>query len=60
LSADVLDDLEELVEAVAVVAGEVDELLRPLDDGSAFGCSGDGDAASASELEQALVAEQPQ
>jgi hypothetical protein len=31
-SADVLEDLDQLVEAVTVVAGELDELLRPLDD----------------------------
>jgi len=43
----VLDDLDELVEAVALTAGEGDELLCLLDDGAAFGCAGDGDAASA-------------
>jgi hypothetical protein len=35
-SADVLDDLDELVEAVAMAAGEVDELFGSLDDGAAF------------------------
>ena len=40
-SADVFDDLDELVEAVALAAGEVDELLGSLDDGAAFGCSRD-------------------
>jgi hypothetical protein len=58
-SADVLDDLDQLVEAVALPAGEVDEFFGSLDDGAAFGCSGDMDAASASELEQSFVAELP-
>lgn len=35
-SADVLDDLDELVEAVAMAAGEVDELFGSVDDGAAF------------------------
>ena len=39
LSADVFDDLDEFVGAVAVVAGELDELLRALDDGASFGCA---------------------
>ena len=43
-----------------MVAGEVDEFLCSLDDGAAFGRAGDGDAAAAPELEQSLVAEQPQ
>ena len=50
-SADVLDDLDELVEPVTLAAGEVDELLCSLDDGAAFGGASDGDAASAAELE---------
>ena len=54
---DVLDDLDELVEAVALAAGEVDELSGSCDDGATFGGAGDRDAAAASELEQALVAE---
>ena len=58
-SADVFDDLDEFVNAIAVVAGEVDEFFGSLDDGPAFGCAGDGDAAAASELEQSFVAEQP-
>ncbi len=49
-SADFFDDLDQFVEAVAVAAGEVDEFLRSLDDGAAFGCSCDGDSASAPEL----------
>jgi hypothetical protein len=59
-SADVFDDLDQLVEAVALAAGEVDELFRSLDDGAAFGCPCNRGAAPASELEQSLVAEQPQ
>jgi hypothetical protein len=45
---------------VTVVAGEVDELPCSLDDGAAFGGAGNRDAAPAPELEQPLVAEQPQ
>ncbi len=56
-SADVFDDLDELVEAVAVVAGELDELSRALDDGAAFGRSRDQDAAPGAELEQSLPAQ---
>ena len=51
LSADVFDDRDQLVEAVFLAAGEVDELLGSLDDGPAFGCAGHHDAAAASELE---------
>jgi len=50
-SADVFDDLDEFVQAVAVVAGELDQFLGPLDDDTAFGCSGDRNATPASELE---------
>ena len=50
-SADVFDDLDELVEAVALLAGEVDEFLRSLDDGAAFRCARDRDAAPAAELQ---------
>jgi hypothetical protein len=46
-----LDDLDELVCAVAVAAGVVDQFSGLLDDGAAFGCAGDGDAAPAAELE---------
>jgi hypothetical protein len=49
---DVVDDLDQLVPAVTAPAGELDELLRSLDDGSALGRRRDGDAASAPELEQ--------
>ena len=41
-----------------MVAGEVDELLGSLDDGAAFGCAGDRDAAAAAELEQSFVSEE--
>ncbi len=39
---------------------ELDELLRPLNDGAAFGRGGDGDAPAAAELEQTLVAQDAQ
>ena len=54
---DVLDDLHQLVDPVALSTGELDELLRPLDDGASLGRPRDRDAAPAPELEQALVAQ---
>ena len=42
---------------VALVAGEVEEVSGPFDHGATFRGAGDGDAAAAAELEQALVAE---
>ena len=51
LSADVFDDLDQLVEAVAVVACEVDEFFGSLDDRAAFRCACDRDAAPAAELQ---------
>ena len=59
VSADVFDDADEFVGAVALAAGEVDELLGPLDDGSAFGRRRDGDAAAASELESLRRLDRP-
>jgi hypothetical protein len=44
LSVHVLDDLDQLVGAVTVAAGVVDELSCSLDDGASLGCSCDGDA----------------
>jgi hypothetical protein len=58
-SADVFDDLDEFVQAVPVVAGEIDELLRSLDDGATPGSPSDRDATPAPEFEQPLVAKQP-
>jgi hypothetical protein len=55
---DVLDDLDEFVGAVAVLAGVVDEFACFLDDGAAFGCAGYGDAAAAAEFEESFVAEE--
>ena len=55
--ADVFDDLDELVEAVALAAGEIDELPCALNDSATFGRPRDQDATAAAELEQALVAE---
>ena len=45
---DTVDDVDHLVDAVDVVAGELDEFARVVDDGAAFGSTGDGDAAAAS------------
>ena len=57
-SADGFDDLDQLVCAVALPAGELDELPRPLDDRAALGSAGDRDPTSAPELEQPLVSQQ--
>jgi hypothetical protein len=54
---DVLDDLYEFVDAIAVFTGERHELPRSLDDGTTLGRSRDRDAAAAAEFEQAFVAE---
>ena len=42
---------DEFVQAVAVVPGELDQFLGPLDDDTTFGCPGDRNATPASELE---------
>ncbi len=51
VSAHVFDDFDEFVQAVAVVPGELDQFLGPLDDDTTFGCPGDRNAKPASELE---------
>ena len=51
LLGDVFDDCNEFVDAVAVVAGEGDELPRALDDRATFRCARDQDATPAAELE---------
>jgi len=56
----VLDDLEQLVEPVSLLAREADELSRTGDDRSALRRAGDSDPATAAELEQALVAQDAQ
>ena len=59
-SAHGLDDPDQLVEPVAVAAGEADEVAGLLDDLAALRRARDGDAAAAAELEQALVAQRPE
>jgi hypothetical protein len=56
-SAEVLDDADEFVGAVALAACELDEFACAGDDRAAFRGAGDGHAASASELEQPFVAQ---
>jgi hypothetical protein len=51
-----LDDLDELVDAVALATGELDELPRSLHDRAPLGRPCDRDAPAAPELEQPLVA----
>jgi hypothetical protein len=58
-SPDVFDDLDQLIEAVALAAGEGEELSRSLHDRATLRCSRDRDATSATELEKSLVSEQP-
>ena len=59
-SVDVVDDLDELVGAEAVLPGVVDEFSGSLEDCAAVGGAHDRDAAAPAELEQAFVAEEPQ
>ena len=58
-SADVLDDLDEFVQAVTLAAGEVDKLPCSLDNSAAFGRSCDRNTTPTPELEQTLIAEHP-
>jgi hypothetical protein len=55
--AQAADQLEQLVAAVAVLAGELDERLCAGDDGAALGTAEHRHSAAAAELEEALVAE---
>src|SRR5262245_27070663 len=57
-SADVFDDCDELVYAVALASGEFDEFPRSRDDRAALGRAGDRDAAPTPELQQPFVTEQ--
>ena len=50
-STHVFDDLDELVHAVALGSGELDQLPGALDDNPTFGRSCNRDATPASELE---------
>ena len=52
-----LDDFDELLAPVAVLAGELQELLGFGDHGAALGAARDADAVAAAELEQSLVAQ---
>ncbi|MDX6721009.1 MAG: hypothetical protein QOJ63_3263 [Solirubrobacteraceae bacterium] len=54
------DDLHELVKAVTVVTGQIDELASAHDDVGAGRTVSDGDATSAAELQQALISQQTQ
>ena len=56
--ADVLDDLDELVQPITLQACERDELLRALHDCATLRRPDDGDAPTASKLEQAFVPQQ--
>ena len=58
-SGNVLDHGDELVDRIALGAGEVDQFSYFLDDGAALGCPGYGDSAPAAKLEQPFVLEQP-
>jgi hypothetical protein len=56
-SPELLDDLDEFVGFVALVAGVVEEFLRAVDEGALLGGAGDGDAAAAAKFDEAFVAE---
>jgi hypothetical protein len=54
----VLDDLDQFFGAVALLASEADKLASAGDNGSSLGCTGDVDATTTSELQQAFIAKQ--
>ena len=58
--AERLDQLGELVGAVALRPREADELARARDDGALLRRAGDVDPAPAPEVEQPLLAEKPE
>src|SRR3954465_2938663 len=60
LLGDSLDDVDQFAAAVSVLAGESHERARGDDDRPPFWALADGDAATAAELEQSLVAQRPQ
>jgi hypothetical protein len=60
MSGKALDDLDDVVAAEAVVAGEFDEIPCPGEHGAALGGARDGDAASAPELQQSFLPEDVQ
>ncbi len=53
-------NLEHVLFAVPVEAGELEELLRPFDHGTPFGTARHRHAPATPELEQALVAQEPE
>ena len=57
MSPELLDDGDEFVGFVALVAGEGDEFLGSGHNGALLWGSGDGDAAAAAEFEEVFVAE---
>src|SRR5262245_30598732 len=59
-SADVLDDLDQLVHAVTVLAAELDELACLHHDDTALGSSRNRDASTAPELEKSFASKELQ
>lgn len=57
MSGDRLDDLHQLVDAVSLAAGELDERMRLRDHSAPLGRARDGDPPPTAELEQPLVPE---
>jgi hypothetical protein len=55
-----LDDLNELLGPIALLASEFNKLLRAGNNSAAFSRSGDSDPTTAAELEQPLLAQQTQ
>jgi hypothetical protein len=60
VSRKLLDDLNELLGPIALLASEFKKLLRAGNHGAPFSRSGDGDPATAAELEQPFLAQQTQ
>ena len=59
-STHALDDLDQLVQAVALVASELHEVPRSLHDRAPFGRPRNRDATTTPELEQSFVPKEPQ
>jgi hypothetical protein len=57
MSPELSEEVDEFVGFVALGAGVVEKFFRLFDEGAVLGCAGDGDAAAATEFEEAFVAE---
>ena len=55
ISREALDDLDDLVTAIALLPAELDELAHPLDDGALLGRAGNGDPTPTLKIEKPLI-----